>query len=68
MGPNADPFVFGIFSNFLLLIGWRVLAPRGIDLDVNLLGKAATWALLALAIAACCWAAMAWALAACTAL
>ena len=31
--------------DLLLLGGWRVLAPRGIDLDVNLLGKAATWAL-----------------------
>ena len=31
--------------DFLLLIGWRILAPRGIDLDVNLLGKAATWVL-----------------------
>jgi CDP-diacylglycerol--glycerol-3-phosphate 3-phosphatidyltransferase len=35
--------------DLLLLIGWRVLVPRGIDLDVNLLGKAATW-LLYLAI------------------
>jgi CDP-diacylglycerol--glycerol-3-phosphate 3-phosphatidyltransferase len=31
--------------DLLLLVGWRILAPRGIDLDVNLLGKAATWAL-----------------------
>jgi CDP-diacylglycerol--glycerol-3-phosphate 3-phosphatidyltransferase len=31
--------------DLLLLGGWRLLAPRGIDLDVNLLGKAATWAL-----------------------
>jgi CDP-diacylglycerol--glycerol-3-phosphate 3-phosphatidyltransferase len=31
--------------DLLLLVGWRVLAPRGIDLDVNLLGKAATWIL-----------------------
>jgi len=31
--------------DLLLLGGWRVLAPRGIELDVNLLGKAATWAL-----------------------
>jgi cardiolipin synthase (CMP-forming) len=35
--------------DLLLLIGWRILTPRGIDLDVNLLGKAATW-LLYLAI------------------
>jgi CDP-diacylglycerol--glycerol-3-phosphate 3-phosphatidyltransferase len=33
--------------DLLLLIGWRVLAPRGIDVDVNLLGKAATWLLYA---------------------
>jgi CDP-diacylglycerol--glycerol-3-phosphate 3-phosphatidyltransferase len=31
----------------LLVAGWRVLAPRGVDLDVNLLGKAATWLLYA---------------------
>ena len=35
--------------DLLLLIGWRMLAPRGIDLEVNTLGKAATW-LLYLAI------------------
>jgi CDP-diacylglycerol--glycerol-3-phosphate 3-phosphatidyltransferase len=29
----------------LLMVGWRVLVPRGIDLDVSLLGKAATWVL-----------------------
>ena len=33
--------------DLLLLVGWRLLAPRGIDLDVNLLGKAATWILYA---------------------
>jgi CDP-diacylglycerol--glycerol-3-phosphate 3-phosphatidyltransferase len=33
--------------DLLLLIGWRILAPRGVDLDVNLIGKAATWALYA---------------------
>jgi cardiolipin synthase (CMP-forming) len=33
--------------DLLLLAGWRVLAPRGIDLDVNVLGKAATWLLYA---------------------
>jgi cardiolipin synthase len=31
--------------DLLLLVGWRILAPRGIDLDVNFLGKAATWVL-----------------------
>jgi CDP-diacylglycerol--glycerol-3-phosphate 3-phosphatidyltransferase len=31
----------------LLLVGSRLLAPRGIDLDVNLAGKAATWILYA---------------------
>jgi CDP-diacylglycerol--glycerol-3-phosphate 3-phosphatidyltransferase len=34
-----------VARDLLLLVGWRVLAPRGIDLDVNLLGKAATWIL-----------------------
>lgn len=33
--------------DLLLLVGWRVLAPRGIEIDVNLLGKAATWLLYA---------------------
>ena len=31
--------------DLLLLAGWRILAPRGVELDVNLAGKAATWAL-----------------------
>jgi len=33
--------------DLLLLAGWRVLAPRGVELDVNFLGKAATWVLYA---------------------
>jgi CDP-diacylglycerol--glycerol-3-phosphate 3-phosphatidyltransferase len=33
--------------DLLLLSGWRVLAPRGVDLDVNIVGKAATWILYA---------------------
>jgi CDP-diacylglycerol--glycerol-3-phosphate 3-phosphatidyltransferase len=33
--------------DLLLLAGWRVLAPRGVDLDVNVVGKAATWILYA---------------------
>jgi CDP-diacylglycerol--glycerol-3-phosphate 3-phosphatidyltransferase len=33
--------------DLLLLVGWRLLAPREIELDVNLLGKAATWILYA---------------------
>jgi CDP-diacylglycerol--glycerol-3-phosphate 3-phosphatidyltransferase len=33
--------------DLLLLVGWRVLAPKGIDIDVNLLGKGATWLLYA---------------------
>jgi CDP-diacylglycerol--glycerol-3-phosphate 3-phosphatidyltransferase len=36
-----------VARDLLLLAGWRVLAPRGIDLDVNVVGKAATWALYA---------------------
>ena len=31
--------------DLLLFAGWRVLTPRGIDIDVNRLGKAATWLL-----------------------
>jgi CDP-diacylglycerol--glycerol-3-phosphate 3-phosphatidyltransferase len=33
--------------DLLLLVGWRILAPRGIDLDVNVVGKLATWLLYA---------------------
>jgi cardiolipin synthase (CMP-forming) len=33
--------------DLLLLAGWRILAPRGVDLDVNLVGKGATWLLYA---------------------
>jgi CDP-diacylglycerol--glycerol-3-phosphate 3-phosphatidyltransferase len=33
--------------DLLLLVGWRILAPRGIDLEVNWIGKAATWVLYA---------------------
>jgi CDP-diacylglycerol--glycerol-3-phosphate 3-phosphatidyltransferase len=31
----------------LLLVGYYVLTPRGIDIDVNIVGKAATWVLYA---------------------
>jgi CDP-diacylglycerol--glycerol-3-phosphate 3-phosphatidyltransferase len=33
--------------DLLLLAGWRVLSPRGIELDVNVVGKGATWLLYA---------------------
>lgn len=33
--------------DLLLFVGWRVLAPRGVDLEVNAIGKAATWILYA---------------------
>ncbi|HZC31339.1 MAG TPA: CDP-alcohol phosphatidyltransferase family protein [Gaiellaceae bacterium] len=36
-----------VARDLLLLVGWRILAPRGIDIDVNVLGKAATWLLYA---------------------
>ena len=36
-----------IARDVLLLIGYRILAPRGYELDVNQLGKAATWLLYA---------------------
>ncbi len=37
VGPNADPFVFGIFANFLLLIGsvYAGLADRALELSVE---------------------------------
>jgi len=36
VGPNADPFVFGIFSNFLLLIGsvYAGIADRALELAI----------------------------------
>jgi CDP-diacylglycerol--glycerol-3-phosphate 3-phosphatidyltransferase len=36
-----------VARDLLLLVGYYVLAPRGIDIDVNLVGKAATWLLYA---------------------
>jgi CDP-diacylglycerol--glycerol-3-phosphate 3-phosphatidyltransferase len=44
--PWAGLVVIGA-RDLLLLLGWRVLAPRGVDIDVNVLGKAATWVLYA---------------------
>ena len=37
VGPNADPFVFGIFANFLLLIGsvYAGIADRALELGVD---------------------------------
>lgn len=37
VGPNGDPFVFGIFSNFLLLIGsvYAGIADRALELAVE---------------------------------
>ncbi|HEU0206088.1 MAG TPA: acyl-CoA dehydrogenase family protein [Pseudolysinimonas sp.] len=37
VGPNADPFVFGIFTNFLLLIGsvYAGIADRALELAVD---------------------------------
>lgn len=41
VGPNADPFVFGIFSNFLLLIGsvYAGIADRALELTVEAVKK-----------------------------
>ena len=41
VGPNADPFVFGIFSNFLLLIGsvYAGIADRALELAVEAVKK-----------------------------
>ena len=37
VGPNADPFIFGIFANFLLLIGsvYAGIADRALELAVE---------------------------------
>jgi alkylation response protein AidB-like acyl-CoA dehydrogenase len=37
VGPNADPFIFGIFANFLLLIGsvYAGIADRSLELAVD---------------------------------
>lgn len=41
VGPSADPFVFGIFSNFLLLIGsvYAGIADRALELAVEAVHK-----------------------------
>jgi cardiolipin synthase (CMP-forming) len=44
--PWAGLVVIGA-RDLLLLAGWRVLAPRGVDIEVNLVGKIATWLLYA---------------------
>jgi CDP-diacylglycerol--glycerol-3-phosphate 3-phosphatidyltransferase len=44
--PWAGLVVIGA-RDLLLLSGWRLLAPRGIEIDVNAIGKAATWVLYA---------------------
>jgi CDP-diacylglycerol--glycerol-3-phosphate 3-phosphatidyltransferase len=36
-----------VARDVLLIVGYRVLKPRGYELDVSLLGKAATWVLYA---------------------
>ena len=44
VGPNADPFVFGIFANFLLLIGsvYAGIADRALELAVDEVGRRAS--------------------------
>lgn len=41
VGPNADPFIFGIFANFLLLIGsvYAGIADRALELAVEAVGR-----------------------------
>jgi alkylation response protein AidB-like acyl-CoA dehydrogenase len=41
VGPSADPFIFGIFANFLLLIGsvYAGIADRALELAVEAAGK-----------------------------
>jgi CDP-diacylglycerol--glycerol-3-phosphate 3-phosphatidyltransferase len=48
--PGRLPFIaLGLIlaRDVLLLAGYKVLAPRGFELDVSLLGKVATWVLYA---------------------
>jgi alkylation response protein AidB-like acyl-CoA dehydrogenase len=44
VGPSGDPFIFGIFANFLLLIAsvYAGLADRGLELGVEALGRRAS--------------------------
>ena len=41
VGPSTDPFVFGIFANFLLLIGsvYAGIADRALELAVEAVGR-----------------------------
>jgi alkylation response protein AidB-like acyl-CoA dehydrogenase len=41
VGPSADPFIFGIFANFLLLIGsvYAGIADRALQLAVDAAGR-----------------------------
>jgi alkylation response protein AidB-like acyl-CoA dehydrogenase len=41
VGPNTDPFAFGIFANFLLLIGsvYAGIADRALELAVDAVGR-----------------------------
>lgn len=41
VGPSADPFIFGIFANFLLLIAsvYSGIADRALDLGVDAVGR-----------------------------
>lgn len=41
VGPSADPFIFGIFANFLLLVSsvYAGIADRGLELAVEALAK-----------------------------
>ena len=41
VGPSGDPFIFGIFANFLLLIGsvYAGIADRALELGVEAVGR-----------------------------
>lgn len=41
VGPNPDPYIFGIFSNFLLLIGavYAGIGDRALELGVEAVGR-----------------------------
>src|ERR671931_83206 len=46
-GSSSAPLGSPTRSTASLLVGWKAVAPEGYELDVNLIGKAATWLLYA---------------------
>ena len=42
---RGPPRVIVLSRDLLLVVGYKLLAPRGVTVDVTRLGKAATWIL-----------------------